>query len=938
MGRVLAADRGRHLGPPRRALRHDARRRPTRPATATAPPDGAAPRTGATTSPSALAKHGLERRDVAPNVNLFKGVRVEPDGTLTFDGDPAPGRHVELRAELPLLVTVVQRAPPARPPPRLHGHAAAGHGVAGRAGGRRRPAPHRDPRGRAGLPQHRAGGAYRGDERRRTSTCRPAGRARRGGAGPGAVVARRASRADAAHHRRRRATRPSTACCYDAHDPVERYSAPDTIVAQGNVFLVDGHGAAVHRGQPDDDDHRHVVRPPRHHRRRLLARSRTPSATGSTPTRQHACVENFVHELGRARPGQARPPVEHQLVHERARRPRRQPRHRRRHLGARACGSTCGPSATCSSWCRTARRSTTRATASTRRRCGWSWSTRAPGRDHLDHPPARGRGRRRGASRPRPGRAPAGRAAAGGEGQHRRGRPAHHRRLPGLRLRARRRQRAGGRPPRAPPGAVVVGQDQPRPVRHRPGRHPQPLRRARQPGRAGPRERRLLERLGRGGGPRRGRPRPGHRHRRLGPGARGVLRHRRAQAHPGLAVRRRAWCRPCRSLRLRRRCSPATWPPRPPACEAAAGFDAADPRSRPEAGGRRRPAWCAASACPPPDVSPPWCDPAVAAVRRPGAAACRRSASIVGRHRPGSVPRRRRPALRRRPSWPSATPPSAPSSPPTPTTSTRRWRPSIDRRGGVAAAELRCAAQQRLAELRRAGRGRLGRRSTPSLVPTAPRHPTLAEVAADPVGVNAALGRFTNGCNLLGWCAAAVPGGTRGDGLPFGVTAARPGVDRPAIWAAAARSPARSRRRRPGCRAPAVLLAVCGAHLEGQPLNHQLPHAGRRLVARTATAPPTGWSASTPRRPSPASCGWPTTSGGARSRSRCGRSTPPASARSSTRCRRRWRSARSSWPTAPGSRASSASRTPSTGAEDITAHGGWRAWLATADRAGAVPR
>ena len=26
------------------------------------------------------------------------------------------------------------------------------------------------------------------------------------------------------------------------------------------------------------------------------------------------------------------------------------------------------------------------------------------------------------------------------------------------------------------------------------------------------------------------------------------------------------------------------------------------------------------------------------------------------------------------------------------------------------------------------------------------------------------------------------------------------------------------------------------------------------------------------------------------------------------------------------------------GAEDITVHGGWRAWLATSDRAGAVPR
>ena len=63
----------------------------------------------------ALIKHGLERRDVAPNVNLFKGVRVEADGALTFDGTPAPGSAVTLRAELPLLVTIVNVAHPLDP-------------------------------------------------------------------------------------------------------------------------------------------------------------------------------------------------------------------------------------------------------------------------------------------------------------------------------------------------------------------------------------------------------------------------------------------------------------------------------------------------------------------------------------------------------------------------------------------------------------------------------------------------------------------------------------------------------------------------------------------------------------------------------------------------------------------------------------------------------
>lgn len=56
----------------------------------------------------ALAKHGLGERDVAPNVNLFKGVVIEPDGHVTYRGDRShPGAEVVLRAEMDLIVTVV---------------------------------------------------------------------------------------------------------------------------------------------------------------------------------------------------------------------------------------------------------------------------------------------------------------------------------------------------------------------------------------------------------------------------------------------------------------------------------------------------------------------------------------------------------------------------------------------------------------------------------------------------------------------------------------------------------------------------------------------------------------------------------------------------------------------------------------------------------------
>ena len=53
------------------------------------------------------------------------------------------------------------------------------------------------------------------------------------------------------------------------------------------------------------------------------------------------------------------------------------------------------------------------------------------------------------------------------------------------------------------------------------------------------------------------------------------------------------------------------------------------------------------------------------------------------------------------------------------------------------------------------------------MVPTAPGHPRFDEVDADPLGVNARLGTYTNFVNLLGWCALALPAGIdRGAACP----------------------------------------------------------------------------------------------------------------------------------------------------------------------------
>ncbi|MEU9168261.1 allophanate hydrolase [Streptomyces sp. NPDC048420] len=110
------------------------------------------------------------------------------------------------------------------------------------------------------------------------------------------------------------------------------------------------------------------------------------------------------------------------------------------------------------------------------------------------------------------------------------------------------------------------------------------------------------------------------------------------------------------------------------------------------------------------------------------------------------------------------------------------------------------------------------------LLPTTPGHPTLAEVAADPLGANARLGRFTNSTNLFDLAAVAVPAGEV-NGLPFGVMLIGPAHTDERLARIAAQLQ------------PETRLAVVGAHLTGQPLNPQLLSLGARLDRTTTTAP-----------------------------------------------------------------------------------------------------
>ncbi len=84
---------------------------------------------------------------------------------------------------------------------------------------------------------------------------------------------------------------------HDAHDPVERYSAPDTIVAQGNVYLVEGTVLMSTEGNPmmtitGSSVARHDTVGG------ACSKESNTLRYGHHTYAQHACVENFVHELG----------------------------------------------------------------------------------------------------------------------------------------------------------------------------------------------------------------------------------------------------------------------------------------------------------------------------------------------------------------------------------------------------------------------------------------------------------------------------------------------------------------------------------------------------------------------------------------------------------------------------------------------------------------
>ncbi|MFH1498076.1 MAG: amidase family protein, partial [Verrucomicrobiota bacterium] len=154
----------------------------------------------------------------------------------------------------------------------------------------------------------------------------------------------------------------------------------------------------------------------------------------------------------------------------------------------------------------------------------------------------------------------------------------------------------------------------------------------------------------------------------------------------------------------------------------------------------------------------------------------------------------------------------------------------------------------RLEELRRVAEAEWAKMDV-LLLPTSGTIYTHAQLAEEPVQYNTNLGYYTNFVNLLDLSGLAVPAGFRANGLPFGVTLLAPAFRDSALWVLGGRYHAALGGKLGGTDTPlaglpaptstltkTVQLAVVGAHLAGQPLNHQLTSRGATLVQTTRTA------------------------------------------------------------------------------------------------------
>ncbi len=132
--------------------------------------------------------------------------------------------------------------------------------------------------------------------------------------------------------------------------------------------------------------------------------------------------------------------------------------------------------------------------------------------------------------------------------------------------------------------------------------------------------------------------------------------------------------------------------------------------------------------------------------------------------------------------------------------------------------------------------------------PTAGTHYTIAEVEANPIQLNSNLGYYTNFMNLLDLASIAVPTGFTPKKMPFGITLIAPAFHDEKLLVVADKLQKASDlplgvtehtvyAELQSASYDSLPIAVCGAHMSGLPLNHQLTELGATFNRAATTSP-----------------------------------------------------------------------------------------------------
>lgn len=135
-------------------------------------------------------------------------------------------------------------------------------------------------------------------------------------------------------------------------------------------------------------------------------------------------------------------------------------------------------------------------------------------------------------------------------------------------------------------------------------------------------------------------------------------------------------------------------------------------------------------------------------------------------------------------------------------------------------------------------------------VPSIPTFYSVDDLENDPITPNNNFGTYTNFVNLMDMCGIAVPTPSRPDGRPGSVTLLAPKGEDALVASVGIGLESIGDRKLgatdwsypqiqslPERQADTIILAVCGAHMEGLPLNKDLLSRSARFVEKVASAP-----------------------------------------------------------------------------------------------------